>query len=75
MLVHLFSVEVGDQKTNVIAIDGLPPQYNKVLRPHHHEPHELLAQYLLNFVGLFDGDADPDGVDGRLDVHFFLVVT
>ena len=41
---HLLGVEVGDEKADVISLDLLPPEDDKVLRPPHHESHELVAQ-------------------------------
>lgn len=75
VLVHLLCVEVGDEKTDVIALHWFPPEDEEVLRPHHHEPHELMAQDLLNLIGLLDSDADSDRVDGALDQNFLFVVT
>ena len=57
MPVHLFGVEVGDEEADVVALDGLPPQDDKALRPPHHEPHELVAQQPLDLVGLRDVDS------------------
>ena len=53
---HLFSVKVGDEEANVIALDLLPPQDDKVLGTAHHEPHELVAEQLLHVVRLLDCD-------------------
>lgn len=55
-------------------LDRLPPKDDKILRPPHHEPHELVAEQLLNLVCLLDGNRDPDRVDGRLDEHPLLLV-
>ena len=41
---HLLGVEVGDEEANVVSLDLLPPEDDKVLRPPHHESHELVAQ-------------------------------
>ena len=53
---HLFSVKVGDEEADVIALDLLPPQDDKVLGTAHHEPHELVAEQLLHVVRLLDCD-------------------
>lgn len=74
VLVHLLRVKIRNQEANVVALDRFPPQDDKVLRPHHHEPGELVAQDLLDLVGLLDGDADPDRVDRRFDQDAFLLV-
>ena len=41
---HLLSVEICDEEANVVSFDLLSPQDDKVLRPPHHETHELVAQ-------------------------------
>lgn len=74
VFVHLLRVEVGDQEADVVALDRFPAQNDKVLGSHHHEPGELVAENFLDFVGLLDGDADPDGVDARLDQDALLFV-
>ena len=56
---HLLRVEVGDQEADVVTLDLLPPQDDEVLRPSHHETHELVAEQLLYIVGLLDGDGNP----------------
>ena len=56
---HLLCVEVCDEKADVIVLDLLPPQDDKVLRPPHHESHELVAEKLLYVIGLLDGDGHP----------------
>ena len=56
---HFLCVEVGDEKTDVIALDLLSPQDDKVLCPSHHESHEHLAQQRVDVVQLLDGDGDP----------------
>ena len=53
---HLFSVKVGDEEADVITLDLLPPQDDKVLGTAHHEPHELVAEQLLHVVRLLDCD-------------------
>ena len=56
---HLLRVEVGDEEADVVTLDLLPPQDDEVLRPSHHESHELVAEQLLYVVGLLDGDGNP----------------
>jgi hypothetical protein len=34
-----------------------------------------MDQYMLDFVGLLDLDADTDGVDARLDQDTFILVS
>lgn len=75
MLVHLFCVEIGDEKADVIALHWFPPQDEEVLCSHHHKAHELVAQNLLNLIGLLDSDADSDRVDGAFDQNLLLVIT
>ena len=41
---HLLGVEVGDEEADVVSLDLLPPEDDKILRPPHHESHELVAQ-------------------------------
>lgn len=74
VLVHLFCVEVRDEEADVVALDRFPAQNHKIFGPHHHETRKLVAQNLLNFVGLLHGDADPDRVYARLDEDAFLFV-
>ena len=33
-------------------LDGFPPENEEVLCSHHHKPHELVTQYLLDLVSL-----------------------
>ena len=56
---HFLRVKVGDEKADVVALNFLPPQDDKVFRPPHHESHELVAEQLLYIVGLLDGDGNP----------------
>ena len=63
---HFLSVKVGDEETDVIALNFLSPQDDKVLRPSHHESHEHLAQEGVDIVQLLDGDGHPHGVDAGL---------
>ena len=56
---HLLRVEVGDEEADVVTLDLLPPQDDEVLRPPHHESHELVAEQLLYVVGLLDGNGNP----------------
>lgn len=52
--------------------DRLPPQNDEAFRSDHHEPRELVAQDLLDFIGLLDLDAHSDGIDGRFDQDAFI---
>ncbi len=45
-------------------LDRLSPKDDKAFSSLHHEAGELVTQYSLNLVGLFDLDAESDGVDG-----------
>ncbi len=56
-------------------LDWLPPEDYEALRALHHEPRKLVAQYPLNFVCLFDLDAYPYRVDGRLDEDALILVS
>ena len=56
---HFLCVEVCDEKADVIALDLLPPQDDKVLRPPHHESHEHLAEQRVDIVQLLDGNGHP----------------
>jgi hypothetical protein len=47
-------------------LDSLPSHNQKLLRPLHQKPRELVTQYLLDLVGLFDFDRHTNGVNGRL---------
>ena len=48
-------------------LDRFPSHNEKILRSHRHETHELVAKKLLDFIGLFDANADANGVDGAFD--------
>lgn len=74
VFVHLFCVEVGDEEAYVVALHWFSPQDEEVLRSHHHEAHEFMAQDLLNLVCLLDSNADSDRVDGALDQNLLLVI-
>lgn len=68
MLEHYFRVEVCDQKGNIVAFDGFSSKNDEVLGSHHHEPHEFVAQNLLDLIGLLHRDRYPmesDFVDFR----------
>ena len=56
---HFLGVKVSDEEADVVALNLLPPQDDEVLRPPHHESHELVAEQLLYIVGLLDGDGNP----------------
>ena len=58
-----------EEKPDVVAFDLLPAQDDKIFGSPHHEPHELVAQQLLDLVGLLDRDGHADGVDARLDLR------
>ena len=57
-----------DEIPDVVAFDLLPAQDDKIFGSPHHESHELVAQQLLDLVGLLDRDGHADGVDARLDL-------
>ena len=63
------------QPQNATYLHRLASEDDEVFSAHHHEPHELMAEDLLDLVGLLDGDADANRVDGRLDEHSLLLVT
>ena len=56
---HFLRVKVGDEKADVVALNFLPPQDDKVFRPPHHESHEHLAQEGVDIVQLLDGNGHP----------------
>ena len=55
-----------DKKAYAVPLHRLPPHDNELLRPLHQKPRELVAQDLLDLVGLLHGDRHSDGVHGRL---------
>ena len=57
VLEHLFSVEICDEKGNVVTVDGTATQNEKVFGAHHDKAHKLLAQDLFDLVCLFDCNA------------------
>lgn len=56
-------------------LDFLSSENDEIFCPSHHESHELVTQKLFDLVSLFDGDGDPNGVDGRFDQNAFLLVS
>ena len=58
-----------EERPDVVAFDLLPAQDDKIFGSPHHEPHELVAQQLLDLVGLLDRDGHADRVDARLDLR------
>lgn len=63
MFEHLLRVEIGNQKADMVSIDRFPPQYDKILRSHHHKSHELFTQYFFDLVRLLDHNANSYRVD------------
>ena len=57
------------EEPDVVALDLLPAQDDKIFGSPHHESHELVAEQLLDLVGLLDRDRHADGVDAWLDLH------
>ncbi len=52
VLVHGLAVEVGDQKRNIIAGNGLAAQHEKVLSTLLQKRNKLADQHFLNLIGL-----------------------
>ena len=75
VLVHLLSVEVGDQEADVVALHGFPTKNKEVVRSHHHKAHKLMAQNLLNFVSLLNSNTDSKRIDRSLDENLLLLVS
>jgi len=75
VLEHSFGVEVGHQEADVITLDGLPPEDDKVFSALRQEAHEHLTQDSLEFVSLLDANANTDGVDRTLNQHLFTLVS
>ena len=71
---HFLRVKVGDEKADVVALNFLPPQDDKVFCPPHHESHEHLAQEGVDIVQLLDGNGHPHRVDAGLDHDRFLLI-
>lgn len=74
VFVHLFGVEVRDQKTDVVAFDWFASQHHEIFRTHHHESGEFVAKNFLNFVGLFHGDANAHRIHAALDEYAFFFI-
>lgn len=68
-------MEVGDVGADVVALHWFPAEDEEVLRPHHHEAHELVAQNLVDLVSRIDGTAETHGVDGALQEDLLLLVS
>ena len=56
---HLLGVEVGDEKANIVTLNFLPSENYEIFCPPHHEPHELVAKQLLDFISLLDSNRNP----------------
>lgn len=56
-------------------LDFLSPEDDEIFRPPHHESHKLVAEQLLDLVGLLNSDGHPDGVDGGLDQDALFLVS
>jgi len=56
-------------------LNSLPPQDNKPLRSHSHEPSKLFTQDPLDFVGLLDRDGESDRVDTGFDEDAFRFIS
>lgn len=67
MFIHLFSVKVGDEKRDVVALNRFPSQDEEALGTHHHEAGELVTENLLNLIGLLDCDADTHRIHRCFD--------
>lgn len=72
VLVHALGVEVGHQKGNVVALDGLSTEDHEWLRTLGQEAHKLLRQQLLQLVSLLHSNANAKRVDGSLDQNALL---
>ena len=53
---HFLSVKIGDKKADIVTLNLLSPQDDKVLRSSHHESHEHLAEEGVDIVQLLDGN-------------------
>ena len=53
---HFLRVEVRDEKADIVTLNLLSPQDDKVLRSSHHESHEHLAEQGVDIVQLLDGN-------------------
>lgn len=54
--------------------NGFPAQHDEALGALHHEARKFVTQNTLDFVCLFDLDAHPYRVDGRLDQHALVLI-
>ena len=71
---HFLSVKIGDEKADIIALNLLSPQDDKVLGSSHHESHEHLAEQGVDIIQLLNGDGDPDRVDAGLYHDLLLLI-
>lgn len=74
VLVHLFGMKVRYQETDIVSVHGFSSENDKVFGSHHHESGEFVTEDFLNFVRLFDRDANSHGIDARLDQYAFFLV-
>lgn len=75
VLEHRFSVDIGDQKGDVISWHWFPTEDDETLRSLHHEASELVAQDVFDFIGLLDLDAHAYRVYGRFNQDPLTLVT
>ena len=62
-----------DEERDRVARARLPPHDHELLGALRQEARELVAEDLLDLVGLLDREGDPYGVDGTLDEAPLLV--
>lgn len=67
-------MRIRDKKRNIVAGHRLAAQHHKALCTLHQKPRELVAQNLLNLIGLLDLNANTHTVHGRLDQHVLVLV-
>ena len=73
LLPHPFEVRVRDEERDRVARARLPPHDDELLGPLRQEARELVAEDLLDLVGLLDREGDPHGIHGALDEAPLLV--
>lgn len=71
----IFQLRVMFVRTSERHLDGFSPQHNETLSALHQESREFVAENTLNFICLFDLDANTDRVHRRFNEHSLIFVS
>ena len=84
MLQHSLSVEIGNQKGNIVPLNQqrqrqtyqhrFPSQNDKIFSTSSEESCQLVCQDPFNIICLLDFDTNPYRVDGWLNEDLFILI-